>query len=112
MKQRCKLYLTNDQGEKFFGQGPAQLLEGVDRLGSVHRAAKEMYLSYSKAVKLIAAAEAGFGFPLLHTETGGKGGGGSVLTHQAREVLARYRTWEAAVHQAAQEAFSQQFPIP
>ena len=111
MEQRCKVYLTSAQGEKFFGRGPVELLERVDRLGSLHRAAKEMYLSYSKAVKLISTAEQGFGFPLLITETGGKGGGGSVLTQEARQAIKQFRAYETAVQQAAEEHF-QHFYAP
>ena len=110
MEQRCKVYLVNAQGEKFFGRGPAELLEKVDELGSLHRAAKQMYLSYSKAVKLIHAAEQGFGFPLLITETGGRGGGGSILTDDARRVIAQFRAYEGDVQAAAAQRFPQYFP--
>lgn len=110
MKQRCKVYLIDQQGDKFFGRGPAELLEKVGELGSLHRAAKEMYLSYSKAVKLIHTAEQGFGFPLLITETGGKGGGGSMLTEDARWIIAQFRAYEADVQAAAAQRFPQYFP--
>ena len=109
MDQRCKVYLINQQGEKFFGRGPAELLERVDELGSLHRAAKQMYLSYSKAVKLIHTAEQGFGFPLLITEAGGKGGGGSLLTDDAKRVVAQFRAYDADVQAAAALRFQEYF---
>ena len=105
MEQRCQVVLFSSAGKKCFGPGPAELLERVERSGSLHQAAKQMYLSYSKAFKLIRAAEEGLGFPLMETRIGGARGGGSILT-----PLAQYRAYEAAVHAAAEELFPRFFP--
>ena len=96
MEQRCQVVLFSSAGKKCFGPGPAELLERVERSGSLHQAAKQMYLSYSKAFKLIRAAEEGLGFPLMETRIGGARGGGSILTPEARRALAQYRAYEAA----------------
>ena len=110
MEQRCQVVLFSSAGKKCFGPGPAELLERVERSGSLHQAAKQMYLSYSKAFKLIRAAEEGLGFPLMETRIGGARGGGSILTPEARRALAQYRAYEAAVHAAAEELFPRFFP--
>lgn len=52
-----KLYICGDNGLKFFGKGPQILLYGVERLGSLHQAAAEMNLSYSKALHMIQTAK-------------------------------------------------------
>ena len=38
--------------EKAFGPGVAQLLKGIEEMGSMQKAAEKMGLSYSKAWKL------------------------------------------------------------
>ena len=110
MTHGCKVFLISDTGEKFFGRGPAELLELVDQLGSLHQAASQMYLSYAKALRILHAAEAGFGFPLVTRKIGGTCGGGSALTEAGREVLTRFRAYEAAVDKAAQAQFALCFP--
>jgi hypothetical protein len=50
-----KVWLDNDG--KAFGDGPYELLKRVDETHSLHRAAKEMGMAYSKAWRLIGAME-------------------------------------------------------
>lgn len=109
MRNSCKIYLTNEKGDRFFGPGPAELLERVARCGSLSRAAVEMHLSYSKALRMIRTAEREFGFALLHSEAGGASGGGSALTPRAQEVLLRFRAWESDSKAASHNAFSLHF---
>ena len=95
--------------DKSFGPGPMALLEGTARTGSLHRAAGERGMSYTKAWKLIGTLEESWGFPLLERHTGGARGGCSQLTHEGAELLRRYRAMLAQVEQAAEEAFQDQF---
>lgn len=95
--------------EKSFGPGPLRLLEGVERTGSLHRAAAEMGMAYSKAWKLLQKVEAEWGFPVLESRPGGAGGGGSALTARGRELAGRYRRMLEAVEAAACQAFEEAF---
>ncbi len=110
MRGYCKVYLSNESGTRFFGPGPAELLDRVAARGSLVRAAGEMHLSYSKALRMVRTAEQEFGFALLHSASGGVSGGGSALTPQAYEVLRRFRACEQAAKNASRDAFSQHFP--
>ena len=110
MKESCRVYFLNDNGERFFGAGPAELLERVAECGSLVRAAADMHQSYSKALRMIRTAEREFGFALLHSASGGVSGGGSTLTPQAQEVLRRFRACEQAAKNASRDAFSRHFP--
>jgi molybdate transport repressor ModE-like protein len=76
--------------EKFFGKGIAELLQLVDKFGTIQKACKSMDMSYSKAWKIINRLEKELGFKVLETKAGGKKGGESVLTDDARDLLARY----------------------
>ncbi len=104
-----KLYICNNNGEKFFGKGPCDLLVNIDKYHSINKAASEMYMSYHKALNLISAAEKGFGCSLVVTQTGGRQGGGSRLTEEALEILSLYRKWEEYVDSMTEESFNSVF---
>jgi len=76
------------------GPGKAALLESIGRHGSIAAAAREMGMSYRRAWNLADSINNAFVSPLVGTATGGKGGGGAVLTQFGRDVLARYRAME------------------
>ena len=42
MEARTKIIFVDENGDKFFGEGPYQLLLGVERTGSLRCAAMEM----------------------------------------------------------------------
>ena len=112
MKAVTKITFLDDQGEKFFGEGPARLLCAVEKTGSLRAAAMSMNMAYTKALKLIKNAETALGYPLIARSTGGKDGGGSRLTPEGKEWLQRYEAYRDACIQANSrlylEFFSQQ----
>ena len=110
MKAVTKIIFLNDSGEKFFGEGPARLLRGVDRTGSLRKAAISMDMAYTKALKLIKNAEAALEFPLITRETGGRDGGGSCLTDGGKEWLERYEQYRDACVQANSRLYLEFFP--
>ena len=75
------------RGERFFGPGPAELLEGIDKTGSINQAAKQMGMSYKKAWEMITRLNSQSGKPLVMQHTGGEKGGGSEITGEARELI-------------------------
>ncbi len=76
--------------KKCFGPGIAELLHRVDEHKSLRAAAQSMEMAYSKAWAITKNAEEGLGFKLLTSTTGGKGGGGAILTDEARRMLDAY----------------------
>lgn len=99
------------RGEKVFGPGMAELLENIMEHGSLRAAATAMGMAYSKAWKVLRTAESSLAFPLLRAQTGGKGGGGMVLTPQGVAFLSAYRAFEADVHKQAAKTFSAHFEV-
>lgn len=83
-----KITLYND--DYSFGNGICKLLLLIDEYKSINRACKEMRMAYSKAFKMINRAEADLNCTLLVGRIGGKGGGGSTLTPEARELIKFY----------------------
>lgn len=92
-----------------FGKGVAELLRRIDEGGSLSAAYKAMGMSSSKAWKILRRAEADLGFALVQGTSGGKSGGGTVLTAAGRDLLARYTAFNAEVQQAAAQAFDRYF---
>lgn len=108
MRICARLWFDNDG--KAFGQGPYQILVGVRKLGSLNQAAKELDLSYNKAWKTIQMVEKRIGFKLLESASGGKTGGGSTLTPEALEFMARYEQFREEVNANIQATFDKYFP--
>jgi len=92
-----------------FGDGPSRLLDGVERTGSLRKAATELGMSYNKAWRILHAAEQRLGFALLDRSVGGSLGGGSHLTPEARDLVGRYRALAVAADEALQRVFEQHF---
>lgn len=110
MKAVTKITFLDEQGEKFFGEGPARLLHAIEETGSLRAAAASMHMAYTKALKLIRNAENALGFPLTTRTTGGKTGGGSQLTPQGKEWLEKYEAYRDACLQANRKLYMEFFP--
>ena len=109
MKPVTKITLTDDDGIKFFGEGPCRLLRCVERTGSLRAAAMDMEMAYSKATKILKHAECVLGYPLTARSAGGKDGGGSVLTPEGKHWLLQYESYRDACVQANRELYRQFF---
>ena len=110
MKPVTKIIFTDDNGIKFFGEGPLRLLRCVERTGSLRAAAMEMEMAYSKASKLLKQAEHNLGFPLTTRSAGGKDGGGSRLTPEGKQWLQQYEAYRDACITSNQALYRQFFP--
>lgn len=110
MKAVTRITFLDDKDEKFFGEGPARLLRGVEAAGSLRAAAMSMDMAYTKALKLIRNAEDALGFPLIRRTTGGKDGGGSHLTEEGKEWLQRYEAYRDACKLSNSRLYLEFFP--
>jgi molybdate transport system regulatory protein len=86
--------------DEMIGPGKAELLERIDRCGSIAAAGREMGMSYKRAWELVGTLNAMFQAPLVESTRGGPGGGGAVLTDAGQDVLALYRAFEMEVAEA------------
>ena len=110
MKAITKITFLDENGEKFFGEGPARLMHGIEETGSLRGAAVSMGMAYTKALKLIGNAEKALGFKLTERATGGKDGGGSRITPEGKEWLTRYETYRDACKAANAKLYLEFFP--
>lgn len=77
------------------GPGKADLLEAIDRLGSIRDAAADLGLSYMRAWNLVQTMNDGFREPLVIVHRGGPTHGGAELTKTGRAALRLYRALES-----------------
>ncbi len=76
------------------GPGKADLLAAIAAEGSISAAARTMGMSYRRAWLLVNELNRVFVGPVVASETGGRRGGGAVLTSLGQEILRRYRAME------------------
>ncbi len=96
---RLRIRIVFGEAE-MMGPGKADLLERIDRTGSLAAAGREMGMSYKRAWELVGTLNAMFRTPVVASTRGGPGGGGAVLTETGREVLRLYRAFEAEAGRA------------
>ncbi len=94
---------------KCFGPGVAELLRRVRELHSLRAAAMSMNMAYSKAWTVLRSAQEGLGVRLLHSSTGGKNGGGAVLTEEGERLLAAYEDYCAKLRAYGEALFAETF---
>ncbi len=83
------------------GPGKADLLEALDREGSISGAGRVLGMSYRRTWLLVDVMNRCWTQPLVEATAGGGRLSGARLTDRGREVLAAYRTLEARMAQAA-----------
>jgi len=99
MQLHSSLWL-GESDEAHFGRGRIELLSRIEETGSISKAAKAMKMSYKAAWDAVNEMNALSQTPIVERATGGRGGGGTVLTERGRELIAIFRRIEEA-----QEAF-------
>ena len=101
------LEVSTDLGA-FLGGKRVRLLEAIERHGSISQAAKHVPISYKAAWDAVDAMNNLADTPLVERSTGGRDGGGTLLTDYGRRVIALYRAVESE-YQAALDRLSSQF---
>src|SRR5580692_5389724 len=79
VKVNGSLWIEGD-GQRFFGPGPVELLEGIEKAGSISKAAKSMGMSYKKAWDIVTRLNGMTAVPFVVTSIGGEDGGGSTIS--------------------------------
>ncbi len=77
------------------GPGKIDLLEAIRASGSLSQAARDLGMSYRRAWLLVDSLKSAFNEPVTVAATGGKGGGGVVLTKFGDRLVAAYRALES-----------------
>ena len=103
----------DDEGR--LGPGKVALLEQIDSEGSISAAGRAMNMSYKRAWELVSEINDTFEEPLVTAQTGGRAGGGAVLTPRGQELIRHYRAIERKALSAtasASQGAAGDFPEP
>jgi molybdate transport system regulatory protein len=85
------------------GPGKIQLLENIRELGSISAAGRAMDMSYKRAWDLVDEINRICRQAAVERQTGGKNGGGAVLTPFGISLVSRYRKIERDAATAARK---------
>lgn len=83
---RGRLWLDGPEGT-FLGHGRVVLMERIMEHGSITKAAKSMDMSYRHAWQLIQSMNRQAPEPFVVTATGGRGGGGTLVTGAGQRAI-------------------------
>lgn len=98
---KLKLQLRVLLGENIaIGPGKAELLEEIQRTGSISQAAKSMQMSYRRAWQLVETMNHSFQYTVVETQKGGIQGGGAKVTDFGAQILNQFRQMEHTARQA------------
>ncbi|MDY4610872.1 MAG: LysR family transcriptional regulator [Sphaerochaetaceae bacterium] len=95
MEVKVKLYLVDEEGDKFMGIGVLWLLEKIETEGSLRGSAAALGISYSKAYGMVRNLEKSLGVPVLVRKKGGASHDGATLTPFGRQFIELYRDFQA-----------------
>jgi molybdate transport system regulatory protein len=105
---RSKVWIERES-EVLLSEWRVDLLEALHDTGSLAAAATAVGVPYRTAWERIKETEASLGIRLLETERGGADGGGSRLTDEAIELIARFRRVTAGLREAVEQRFEDEF---
>jgi molybdate transport system regulatory protein len=104
---RFRIWIDNAESkEPFLGLGRVLLLEKIKATGSISAAAKEMQMSYRQAWQLVTDMNKNAPSPLVEKQTGGKGGGGAVLTAAGERAVSVFYEIESCFRTFVADKFS------
>lgn len=93
LKLKGRIWLETENGIQF-GAGRIELLEQILRDGSISNAARKMKMSYRQAWEQVESMNKSSKHPLVIKNSGGSGGGGSLVTEEGRKVIEAFRKIE------------------
>ena len=85
------------------GPGKIQLLENIRSCGSISAAGRAMNMSYKRAWDLVEEINRSCRRTAVERQTGGRNGGGAMLTPFGLSLVSRYRKIERSAESAARK---------
>jgi molybdate transport system regulatory protein len=88
LRLRSRQWIVNEDGDIIIGEGRQEILENIERTGSINKTAKIMKMSYKGVWSKIKATE----YYLKYTIVATNKKRGSQLTKEGKELLEKYKT--------------------
>jgi molybdate transport repressor ModE-like protein len=105
---RVKIWLETG-GRYAFGFGISEILQAVDRAGSIKQAAADLGLSYRYVWGRIKEAEEALHHQLVEAQVGGSGTQRSSLTPRARHLVTAFIALRSRMQELLQDEFTRHF---
>ncbi|HOE84471.1 MAG TPA: LysR family transcriptional regulator [Sphaerochaeta sp.] len=105
MELKVKLYLIDEESEKFMGIGVLWLLEKVAEHSSLRKAAMSLGISYTKALAMVQNLERELGIAVLNRQKGGAQRSGATLTPFGHDFITRYRSFEQEAKRSTETSY-------
>ncbi len=106
---RTKTWIENSDCNLLLGKGKTEILEIIDEVGSIAKAADKIGMSYKKAWTHRKILENNVEDELVISKKGGGGKGGTTLTPKAKELIEKYRQLQKEIEQFADKRFDELF---
>lgn len=104
MNVKIKIYFTDDE-KQFMGIGVYWLLLGIQKYGSIRKAAEDMHLSYVKALGMLNTLEKTINKKILNRKRGGDSREGASLTPKGEKLIYLYQIYQQEVKSFADKEF-------
>lgn len=88
-KIKSRIWIERE-GRSFLGYGKILLLKKIEETNSLNAAAKELSISYKKAWEMMKGINETGREPVTIKKTGGKNGGGTMLTGYGKKIIAEF----------------------
>ena len=105
LKLRSSYWIVDEDGNIIIGKGRAEILENIERTGSINQAAKVMKMSYKGVWSKIKVTEQYLGKNIIHADRRD----GSRLTSEGKMLLEKYRILKARCLEEDNRCFSDIF---
>ena len=105
MKIKLKIWITNNKDESFIGVGLIWLLQRIKKFKSINSAAKDMNMSYVKAIKMLNRLEKNLGKKVIIRNRGGNKRCRTELTPLGEELIKQYDLFQKKIKQFAEKEF-------
>lgn len=103
---KSRFWISSKEGT-YLGEGRVRLLKAIDESGSISAASKELNISYRKAWKMIDIMNSQAKSPLVERQTGGKKGGGTVVTSEGKKAISSYLILKEKCNAFMDQAFAE-----
>lgn len=105
LKPKSRQWIVDEHGCIIIGEGRQEILENIEKTGSINQTSKIMRMSYKAVWSKIKTTEKYLGTRLVNTDRKS----GSHLTQEGKQLLDKYRLYKKKCIQEDNKIFSRIF---